>query len=63
MTQLRARLEQRTAGAHRPAAAAAAEPLWAEGAGHQDLEAHPQFVPTLRRFLKECWGEEYDKGA
>ena len=79
------------------------EPLWAEGRGHQDVEAcpgggeggggveglawgmgriirqapdscasppptcapcmHAEYVPRLRRFLVECWGEEYERHA
>lgn len=35
------------------------EPLWAPRRGHQDLEASPDYIPRLRRFLVECWGDEY----
>lgn len=40
------------------------DPLWASGpigTGHQDLEAHPSYIPTLRAFLAECFGEEYTR--
>ncbi|KAL4421927.1 hypothetical protein ABPG77_005211 [Micractinium sp. CCAP 211/92] len=35
------------------------EPFWARGRGHQDLEAAAEYIPRLRQFLVECWGEEY----
>lgn len=35
------------------------EPFWAPRRGHQDLEAAAEYIPRLRRFLVECWGEEY----
>jgi pimeloyl-ACP methyl ester carboxylesterase len=33
-----------------------APPLFAAGAGHDDLEAHPQYLPTLKRFLDQVLG-------
>lgn len=35
--------------------------MWAEEYGHQDLEASPEYIPRLRKFLIECFGEEYSK--
>jgi pimeloyl-ACP methyl ester carboxylesterase len=35
------------------------EPLWAPGHGHQDLEASPEYIPRLRQFLVQCWGEDF----
>eukprot|EP00123_Amoebidium_parasiticum_P003699 comp14991_c0_seq1/m.11599 comp14991_c0_seq1/g.11599 ORF comp14991_c0_seq1/g.11599 comp14991_c0_seq1/m.11599 type:complete len:285 (-) comp14991_c0_seq1:523-1377(-) len=29
------------------------EPLWAEGAGHNDLEMHPDYLPRLHLFMHE----------
>jgi pimeloyl-ACP methyl ester carboxylesterase len=37
----------------------ASEPLWAEGCGHDDVETCPAYVPTLKRFLRECFGDRY----
>jgi hypothetical protein len=37
------------------------DPFWAEGSTHQDVEANPLFLPTLRRFLGEVFGNEYSK--
>lgn len=35
------------------------EPFWPPRRGHQDLEAASEYVPRLRKFLVECWGEDY----
>lgn len=35
------------------------EPLWAEGCGHNNLESCPAYVPRLRAFLAEVFGEGY----
>ncbi|XP_058987202.1 alpha/beta hydrolase domain-containing protein 17C isoform X2 [Musca domestica] len=29
----------------------AVEPLWVEGAGHNDVELHPQYFERLKKFL------------
>jgi hypothetical protein len=34
-------------------------PLFAPGLTHQNLELSPDYVPSLRRFLQECFGEDY----
>ena len=31
------------------------QPLWAAGKGHEDVEAHEQYVPTLQRFMTEVF--------
>lgn len=36
-----------------------AEPLWAEGCNHQNLEGCPHYLRRLRAFLAECFGEDY----
>jgi hypothetical protein len=38
-----------------------ADPFWAEGATHQNVEAHPLYLATMRRFLGEAFGHEYAK--
>lgn len=33
------------------------EPLWADGKGHEDVELHHQYLPTLNRYLREVFQE------
>lgn len=37
------------------------DPFWAAGCTHQDVEAHPLYLATMRRFLGEAFGHEYSK--
>lgn len=41
-------------------ATAAVEPLWADGYGHQNLEACPDYIPRLRNFLAQLFPDEYE---
>ena len=36
-----------------------AEPYWAEGRDHENVELSPGYVPHLRRFLETIFGRNY----
>eukprot|EP00887_Chlorella_sp_A99_P003849 scaffold11.g3849.t1 len=40
-------------------AATAAEPLWLPGYNHQNVETAAEYIPRLRHFFAECWGDAY----
>lgn len=46
--------QQLAALARRPS-----EPLFPHGCSHHNVESCPEYIPRLRSFLAECWGEGY----
>lgn len=37
----------------------AAQPFWGLGRNHDNLELDPEYLPALKKFLKECFGPDY----
>jgi len=37
------------------------EPLWAEGCDHQNVELSPLYLPRVRSFMEEVFGERFWK--
>ncbi|GAB4814671.1 hypothetical protein N2152v2_001717 [Parachlorella kessleri] len=38
-----------------------AEPLWAAGCNHQNLEGSPEYLKRVRAFLGTCFGDDYKR--